>query len=109
MSAPKRTLLNEALTLLLVRRTRHGEAIDAVITELAELSKTNPVDFACQVAEGLIGLGVLPDEPCRAHQLAERVRLRLGLPIGAHPHTSKRTLYRLWDRRATACGSNDGA
>jgi hypothetical protein len=91
-----RTRLNDALTLLLDRRTDQGEPIDAVITELALLSETNPVDFACQVGEALISLGVLADEKMHPRDFADQVRRALELPEGRHPTTSRRTLYRRW-------------
>ena len=92
-------ILHQALLALLIARTTGGVGIDAVITELDVLSREDPTAFACQVAEGLVELGLITDHPGRAHDLAEHVRLTLGLPVGQYPKTSKPTLYRLWRRR----------
>jgi hypothetical protein len=102
--------LNDALTLLLDRRTDQGEPIDAVITELALLSKTNLIDFACQVGEALTILNVLADEKMHPRDFADQVRRALELPAGHHPTTSRRTLYRLWKApRASRRGGNGAA
>ncbi len=94
------TLYHQALLALLRRRTTTGEGITAVIDHLHQLSNSDQIAFACQVAEGLIELGILPDEPTPPAHVAEVVRRTLGLPIGRYPKTSKATLNRIWKRRA---------
>jgi hypothetical protein len=93
------TLYHQALLALLQTRTSTGEGITAVIDHLHDLSNSDQIAFTCQVAEGLIELGTLPDEPAPPTEVAEVVRRTLGLPIGRYPKASKATLNRVWKRR----------
>jgi hypothetical protein len=93
---PRPNLKNDALVAWMAQREAAGERVHAIIQDIAEQSRSNPIGFACEIGEQLIRLGALRRHPKQTPKtLAQRVGRTLDLPLGKLPTTSTRTLYRL--------------
>jgi hypothetical protein len=87
--------LEQALGLLLLKRTQAGAGITTVITELHELSIASPIAFAAELATILPGFSELADSVA-PDNLASAVAGSLGLKDDNLPGANRTQLWRIW-------------